>query len=263
MLAYAAHPSEIICVPGASAGVGEAIALEFARQGSHLMLCGRDKTRLDLVVDQCRHAATSDIKVCSTVGDITSELVQRSIIDSTVTQLGCIDVLVNNAGVVSQGDYSLSREEYQRVMTTNLESILFLTQLAIPHLRTSKGNIVNISSIVSLRQSHNVMAYTLSKAALDSYTRALAMNLASQGIRVNSVNPGSVRSLIYKRGEQALGDNEYAKLLRMAVYIHFFAASKFSSGSEISCQYARVMDSNSCCSVRSQFGWIWPVGEPM
>lgn len=175
------------------------------------MLCGRDETRLEKVLAQCRHAATSKIKVCSTVGDITSESVQKAVIENTVSQLGGIDVLVNNAGVGSKGDYTTPREEYQRVMKINLESVFFLTQLAVPHLTLTKGNIVNISSIVSLRPSANVMVYTLSKAAMDSYTEALAMNLASKGIRVNAVNPGSVVSLIYRRGEDGLNDEEYDK----------------------------------------------------
>ncbi|KAK3728819.1 hypothetical protein RRG08_013541 [Elysia crispata] len=203
-----------IIVTGASAGIGVAIAQEFVRQGCHLMLCGRDKTRLDQVVAQCNQTAASDIKICSTVGDVTSQSVQEMIISNTVSHLGGIDVLVNNAGIVSKGDYSSTREDYQHVMATNLESIFFLTQLAVPHLTKTKGNIVNISSIVSCTNSPNVMVYSLSKAALDSYTEGLAINLASKGIRVNSVNPGSVVSMLYRRGDEALGDTEYDKFVK-------------------------------------------------
>ncbi|GFN90234.1 3-oxoacyl-[acyl-carrier-protein] reductase fabg [Plakobranchus ocellatus] len=204
-----------VLITGASAGIGEAIALEFARQGCHLMLCGRDKDRLAQVVVQCEKLAPSrGKKVCSTVGDITKDSVQRTLVKNTVTELGGIDILVNNAGVLATGDYTTSIEEYQRLMTTNLESVFFLTQLIVPHLSKTKGNIVNISSIVADRPSSNVMVYSVSKAALDSYTQALAMNLAPQGIRVNSVNPGTVVTRLYKRGENALGDEAYSKVIK-------------------------------------------------
>ncbi|RUS68452.1 hypothetical protein EGW08_023786, partial [Elysia chlorotica] len=81
---------------GASAGIGVAIAQEFAKQGCHLMLCGRDKTRLDQVVTQCQQTAPSDVKIYTTVGDVTSQPVQESIINNTVSQLGGIDVLVSS-----------------------------------------------------------------------------------------------------------------------------------------------------------------------
>ncbi|RUS76541.1 hypothetical protein EGW08_015696 [Elysia chlorotica] len=174
-----------VIITGASAGIGVAIAQEFAKQGCHLMLCGRDKTRLDQVLAQCQQAAPSDVKIYTTVGDVTSQPVQESIINNTVSQLGGIDVLVNNAGVLTKGDYTTSREEYHRVMSTNFESVFFLTQLAVPHLTKTKGNIVNISSIVSVRP--------------------VSMYISS--------GPGSIVSSLYRRGEQALGDEAYEKFM--------------------------------------------------
>lgn len=103
------------------------------------------------------------------------------------------------------------REDYDQIMKTNLESVFFLTQLVIPHVIKSKGNIVNVSSIVSDRPIPKAVVYSMSKAALDSYTMSLAITLSSHGVRVNSVNPGSVVTMLYRRGEEAYTDDQYAQ----------------------------------------------------
>ncbi|CAG5122649.1 unnamed protein product [Candidula unifasciata] len=177
---------KVVIITGASAGIGEATAQECARQGCQLMLHGRDTGRLQAVSAACRQLGGQNITVQTTAGDITDPAVQKEIIEETLSAFGKIDILVNNAGMMINRDpLTATREVYKQIMDTNLESVFFLTQLAIPHLIKSKGNVVNVSSIVS----HTVMA--------------------PHGVRVNSVNPGSVVSLIYKRGQEALSDQQY------------------------------------------------------
>ncbi|XP_059157379.1 3-oxoacyl-[acyl-carrier-protein] reductase FabG-like isoform X3 [Physella acuta] len=195
----------------ASAGIGEAAALEFARQGCNLMLCGRDEQRLEAVAAKCLELG-GNIVVKTSVGDITEETVQKQIIEDTLKAFGQIDILVNNAGMnILRDPFTAGRDDYSQIMRTNLESVFFLTQLALPHLIKSKGNIVNVSSIASDRPFSKAVVYSMSKAALDSYTKSLAMELAPHGVRVNSVNPGSVVSLLYKRGEEAFSGEKYAE----------------------------------------------------
>ncbi|KAH9490211.1 hypothetical protein Btru_049439 [Bulinus truncatus] len=194
---------------GASAGIGEATALEFARQNCNLMLCGRDQKNLEAVSEKCLKEG-NNITVKTTLGNITEASVQKKIIDNTISSFGVIDILVNNAGMnILRDAFTASSEDYNQIMKTNLESVFFLSQLALPHLIKSKGNIINVSSIASERPFPKAIAYCMSKAALDSYTKSLALEMARYGVRVNSVNPGSVVSQLYKRGKEAFSDEKY------------------------------------------------------
>jgi len=205
---------KVAIVTGSSAGIGEAIALEFARQGCRLSLCGRDKDRLQAVADKCQEICAETSKVHTILGDITQPDIQEKIISSTVETFGQLDILVNNVGAnIAQTVQTTGRDNYHTLMGLNTESIFFLTQQALPHLTKVKGNVVNISSIVSEQPAHNSVTYSMSKAALDSFTKCLAMEMAPQGVRVNSVNPGSVVSRLYRRGEHAMDDQRYAKFV--------------------------------------------------
>ncbi|XP_005093093.2 3-oxoacyl-[acyl-carrier-protein] reductase FabG [Aplysia californica] len=201
---------KVVVVTGSSAGIGEAIALEFARQGCHLMLCGRDKERLNAVAAKCVETSGGESKVRTTDGDVLEKSVQQKIVDETLKCFGQLDVLVNNVGTnVVRSAQTAAPEDYNVIMKTNMESIFFLTQLALPHIIKSKGNVVNISSIASENPMFAAIVYSMSKAALDSYTKSLAMEMAPHGVRVNSVNPGSVVSRLYLRGEEALTEEQY------------------------------------------------------
>ncbi|CAG2183157.1 unnamed protein product, partial [Oppiella nova] len=96
-------------------------------------------------------------------------------------------------------------------MNVNLRSVFHLMQLSIPHLRQTKGAIVNVSSVTGLRAFPGVLAYNLSKAGLDQLTRTAALELAADGVRVNAVNPGVIVTEVHKRG--GMGDQEYEKFL--------------------------------------------------
>ncbi|XP_026747605.1 uncharacterized protein LOC113508719 [Trichoplusia ni] len=116
----------------------------------------------------------------------------------TVTHFGKLDILVNNAGTSSLGKITdvNATEIYNDVMTTNLHSVVLLTHLAVRHLIATKGNIVNISSTTSMVHAPGLVgfAYGVSKAGIDYFTKSMASELAVSGVRVNSINPGPVRS---------------------------------------------------------------------
>ncbi|KAI8779375.1 3-oxoacyl-[acyl-carrier-protein] reductase FabG [Biomphalaria glabrata] len=200
-----------VIITGASAGIGEATALEFARQNCNLMLCGRDKKNLENVSANCLKEG-DNITVQTTIGDITESAVQKKIVENTIAAFGGIDILVNNAGMnILRDAFTAKPEDYHQIICTNLESVFFLTQQALPHLIKSKGTIINVSSIASERPFPKAIVYCMSKAALDSYTKSLALELAPYGVRVNSVNPGSVVSQLYKRGKEAFSEEKYSE----------------------------------------------------
>lgn len=132
---------------------------------------------------------------------------------------GQLDVLINNAGILETGTIeTTSLEQYDRVMATNVRSIYHLTMLAVPHLIASKGNIVNVSSVNGIRSFPGVLAYNLSKTAVDQFTRCVALELATKGVRCNSVNPGVTVTNLHKRG--GMNAEAYAKFLEHSRTTH-------------------------------------------
>lgn len=115
----------------------------------------------------------------------------KHVLEETINKFGKLDVLVNNAGILETGTIeNTSMEQYDRVMSTNIRSIYYLTMLAVPHLIKSQGNVVSVSSVNGIRSFPGVLAYNISKAAVDQFTRCVALELAAKNVRVNCVNPG-------------------------------------------------------------------------
>merc|ERR1719431_1379203 len=132
---------------------------------------------------------------------------------------GQVDVLVNNAGVLEMGSIeNTSLDQYDRVMNVNVRAVYNLMMLAVPHLIKTQGNIVNVSSVNGIRSFPGVLAYNVSKAALDQFTRCVALELASKKIRVNSVNPGVIVTQLQRTG--GLDEERYAKFLEHSKSTH-------------------------------------------
>lgn len=139
--------------------------------------------------------------------------------EKTINEHKRLDVLVNNAGIIEMGTIeTTSLEQYDRIMNLNLRAIYHLTMLAVPYLIQTKGNIVNVSSVNGIRSFPGVLAYNISKAGVDQLTRCSALELASKGVRVNSVNPGVVITNIHKAS--GLNDEQYQKFLQHSKTTH-------------------------------------------
>lgn len=127
------------------------------------------------------------------VADVTQDA--EHIIYETIEKFGKLDVLINNVGVISAtGLVNLNMTDYDHVMNTNVRSVVVLTQLAAPYLEDTKGNIINVSSITGTRARPARLAYSMSKAALNQFTKCIAVELGPRGIRVNAVNPGMINT---------------------------------------------------------------------
>ncbi|XP_072940656.1 3-oxoacyl-[acyl-carrier-protein] reductase FabG-like [Epargyreus clarus] len=192
--------NKVVIVTGGSAGIGAATAVKFAEESANVVIVGRNEVKLREVAEECKKF-NADCHVVK--ADITTESEVKNIIDETIKKYGKLDVLVNNAGIVRAGIILDGRlmKDYDEIMNTNLKSVVVLTCLAAPYLIKTKGNIVNISSISGAREGiSRFIAYSISKAGLDIFTRGTASEMGSHGVRVNSISPGPVKTEIVRTG---------------------------------------------------------------
>jgi NAD(P)-dependent dehydrogenase (short-subunit alcohol dehydrogenase family) len=193
---------KVVIVTGSSSGIGAAAAVHFTRLGAKVTITGRNEDNLLEVKAKCINEVLRDRKpeILSIAADVNVEKDRKKIIDETVKKFGKIDVLVNNAGLGENGDIlTTTLDQYDKVMNTNVRSVFHLTQLAVPHLIKTQGNVVVVSSVASQRQFPNLLAYCMSKAAIDQFTKCVALELAPKNVRVNAVNPAFIVTNFHKR----------------------------------------------------------------
>ncbi len=183
--------NKIVVVTGATSGIGHATALGFARKGAIVAGIGRDASSV---------IELSTTGVRSYRADLSLETETSEVVNAIVEDLGGVDVLVNAAGIIATGSIEdTTLADYDAMMGINVRSIFHLMQLCLPSIVARHGNIVNVSSVTGLRAFPGVLAYCVSKAALDQLTRCAALELAPRGVRVNAVNPGVVRTNLHLR----------------------------------------------------------------
>ncbi|KAJ2944440.1 hypothetical protein O0L34_g3778 [Tuta absoluta] len=240
--------NKVAIVTGASSGIGAAIAVKFAEEGAKVTMVGRNQEKLENVAKLVK--ATGD-KPLVLVGDVTNEHQCRQIVSETLKYFGRLDILVNNAGML--GGKTILDENvmkaFDEVMSTNLRSVVFMTHVAAPYLIETKGNIINISSVTGRATFASMpFAYSVSKAALDHFTRCNALELSPKGVRVNAINPGPVGSELYgnagaadpaavlerMRGSTALGRNgECEEIADLAVFLASDKAQSMTGGTYV------------------------------
>jgi NAD(P)-dependent dehydrogenase (short-subunit alcohol dehydrogenase family) len=203
---------KIAVITGATSGIGRSCATLFTGNGYRVMAVGRNETELDSL-----SAGAGMIETRTT--DLNDVEQVDSLIDDLGRSFDHIDVLVNAAGVIGNGSIeNTSLDEWDAMMLSNLRSVFYLMQRAIPLLEKTRGNIVNVSSVTGTRAFPNVLAYCVSKAGIDQMTRCSALELAPKGIRVNAVNPGVVVTNLHKRS--GMTEDNYAKFLEHSKTTH-------------------------------------------
>lgn len=184
---------KVIIVTGASSSIGRDIAVNLAKLEGHLVLVGRSAYRLSETANNIDRS--NGPKPLMIIADVTKDA--KRIIDETIEHFGKLDVLINNAGVgKTTSIMDTNIDDYDRIMNTNMRSIFLLTQLAVPHLEKTSGNIVNVSSIAGLMPYSAQPILAVSKAALNHFTKCCAVEFGAKNIRVNSVNPGFVSNTV-------------------------------------------------------------------
>jgi len=209
--------NKVVLITGASSGIGAATAALLAAEGAQLVITGRDARNLNKVAEKCYEDTWNRPHMI--LGDLTTEDDVKNIMNTTLMFHERLDVLINNAGVIEMGSIeNTSLDQLDRVMNANVRSMYHLTMLAVPHLIQSRGNIVNVSSVNGLRPFTNVLAYNMSKAAVNMFTQCVAMELASKQVRCNAVNPGVIITELQKRG--GMSAEVYKKFLRRSQETH-------------------------------------------
>ena len=183
---------KVAVITGGNAGIGEAIAKAFVREGASVVITGRRQKELDRVVNDI---VKEQGKAFAVAGSVTDERHVQETVRQTVRQFGQLDILVNNAGVGDFGKrlHEIDDATWTQVFDVNLTGVFRMTRAVLPQmLKQGKGAIVNISSIASVIGLPSLPVYAASKGGLDALTRALAVDYAKDGIRCNVVNPGLI-----------------------------------------------------------------------
>jgi NAD(P)-dependent dehydrogenase (short-subunit alcohol dehydrogenase family) len=205
-----------VFITGATSGIGRATALRFAAAGASIAAVGRNEKALGDIADAigAKGGKPCVIRANLMVGEEANMAISRA-----HRELGGIDIMVNAAGHIGSGTIEdTTLEAWDDMLNINLRVVFRLMQLALPSLIERKGNIINVSSVTGLRSFPGVLAYCVSKAALDQLTRCAALELAAKGVRVNAVNPGVVITDIHKRG--GMDTDQYAAFLERSTHTH-------------------------------------------
>lgn len=177
-------------VTGGGTGLGKAIALRLAEDGYNVALNGQERANLDAVAKQIGQDHSVVV-----AGDVSVREEAERIVAETMARFGRIDVVVNNAGVVHPGTAdTLEDEAFERMIAVNVGGVRNVSLAALPALRESKGNIVNMSSVSGMRGDWGMYGYNASKGAVSLMTLGMALDLGIEGIRVNAVAPAAANT---------------------------------------------------------------------
>jgi 3-oxoacyl-[acyl-carrier protein] reductase len=187
---------KVAVVTGSSRGIGKGIALRFAREGARVVVNGRHEETVRSTADQIRDEGGRCLDV---VGDVTQRAGIDDLFERSMAEYGRVDILVNNSVThVNQGERGpflrMRVEGWNAFMAANLESLFSCTHKAATIMAEQqiRGSIISISSVGAIRAHRYTIAYDALKGAIDSFTRAVAVDLGPWGIRVNALRPGPI-----------------------------------------------------------------------
>ncbi|SIQ75617.1 hypothetical protein SAMN05880561_104223 [Rhizobium sp. RU33A] len=178
-------------ITGGDSGIGRAVAIAYAREGADVLISYLDED--EDAQDTARWVEKAGRKAVLVRGDIQNADHCREIVDTAVRELGCVDILVNNAAHQATFDdiTEIPDEEWELTFRVNIHAMFYLTKAAVPHM-TNGGSIINTASINSDSPNPSLLAYATTKGAIQNFTAGLAQMLADKNIRANAVAPGPI-----------------------------------------------------------------------
>ncbi len=186
---------KIVCITGASSGIGSACAETFAAQGCSLLLSARRKARVDALASRLR--AAHGIAIHTSALDVRSRQAVENYIASLPAEFAAVDILVNNAGL-SRGLEKLHEgliDDWEEMLDTNVKGLLYVTRALVPGMvKRNAGHVINIGSIAGHDVYPGGNVYCASKHAVDAITRGLKLDLLGSNVRVSTVDPGLVET---------------------------------------------------------------------
>jgi NAD(P)-dependent dehydrogenase (short-subunit alcohol dehydrogenase family) len=192
-----------VLITGATRGIGRAVADLFHGAGATVAINGRSAEAVNAVID-----ALKGVRAIATPGDLAHPGIPQQVATRAAQAMGGLDVLINNAGIYRQGKMETFDEtEWDRMFTINLRAAFFAIQAALPHLRASRGVIINVASESGLMGNPDSAVYCASKAGMINMTRALALELAPD-VRINCVCPGAVETDMITEDADRSGNRE-------------------------------------------------------
>lgn len=193
---------KVALITGASAGIGQATAVELAKSGAHLALVARREERLRQVAADCERWGVQALPI---VADVAQNADIERIVQETTARFGRIDLLINNAGLSMGGplaDYD--PDTIRRLVDVNLVAPIQLTRAVLPTMfAQGAGHIVNVSSIASETRNAGYSVYIATKAGLNGFSWALHQEVADKGVRVSVVMPGWTRTEMFQNFDEA------------------------------------------------------------
>ena len=184
------HKGKVVIVTGGSAGIGRGAAEVFAAEGAAVVVHGLTQQNVDEAVQAITASGGLAIGVA---GDVALEATHRAVVDAAMNRFGRIDHLVTSAGIQTYGDAAeTTPEDFDRVFAVNVRGVFLAVHCAIAEIRKNRGTITLISSVQGVATQNKVVGYTSTKGALNAMTRALAVDEAEHGVRVNAILPGSI-----------------------------------------------------------------------
>src|SRR5579864_3893098 len=207
----------VVVITGASSGIGEAVAIAFARTGARLELGARRLDRLNAVAEKCRRLGSPEVKV--RLLDVGQRASARSFVAAAIRDHERLDVLVNNAGLGWTGRlHEMPEEKVDELIATNLKGVIATTQAALPWmLERRRGVIINVASVVGFRASPFSAVYSATKHAIVGLSHALRGELSGTGVKVCVVYPASTETGFFAETEAPIGPQYPASWVANAI----------------------------------------------
>jgi NAD(P)-dependent dehydrogenase (short-subunit alcohol dehydrogenase family) len=196
-------------VTGASSGIGRAIAVRFAREGAAVAVGGRNSERIDRTIADIHNAGGQAVPA---PGDITEAETAAAVVDQAASDLGGLDIVVNNAGIDATEWMPVHEwpvEDFDRILATNLRAPFLVSKFAMPHLlQAGRGAMLHMSSVCAITVWEGDCAYDISKAALNMLSDHIAVEYGPQGITSNTLMPGLIVTELYDEVKAAMPNPE-------------------------------------------------------